>query len=117
MVQFVSLSKTSENTNCILYRRFFHEYGLKSPLECCILFNMLAIFIQGSGADTSEFSPRQCGVQHFRGIHGPFRCTSTYQCMELIDKKNHLSSRLGNILENGFEALLKFSTKLGSSNQ
>src|SRR6202042_988308 len=56
VVNFVALFQAAQNSDGIFDRRFADIDRLEAPLKRWIFFDVLAIFIEGSGADCAQLS-------------------------------------------------------------
>ena len=56
---------------CVDGRGLDHD-GLEAALQGGVFLDVLAVFVQGGGADALEFAARQGGLEHVGGVHGAF---------------------------------------------
>ena len=56
---FVFIPQSPENQHRFLRRGFPHHNRLKAPLQSRVLFDVLAVFVDGGGADDLQFPPGQ----------------------------------------------------------
>ena len=62
MEHLIALLKPPQYGYGILHRGFIHHHRLESSLQRRVLLYILAVLIEGGGADTVEFSPGQHGL-------------------------------------------------------
>ncbi len=117
MVNLISLFQSPQNGNSILHGGFFHHNRLKAPLQRRVLFNILPVFIQSSGADTMQFPPCQHGFQHIARIQRSVGLTCAHNGMQFVNKQYDLPVAVLYILQNGLQTFLKFPTVLGACHQ
>ena len=55
MVFFISGRHARQNTDRLLYGRLLHIDRLETAFQCRVLFNVLAVFRNGGGADKLNF--------------------------------------------------------------
>jgi len=117
VVHLEPLLQSAKNRNRVLHRRLFHQDRLKAAFERGVLFDVLAVFIQGGGTDAVELPPRQHGFEHVAGIHRSFGPARTYNGMEFVDEQNDPPFRFLDLLEDRFEALFELTAVLGTGHQ
>ena len=71
MVHLVALLEAAQNRNGVFHRWLVHQHLLETPLQRRILLDVLAVFIQGCGADATQLAPGEHRFQQVAGIHGP----------------------------------------------
>ena len=47
---------------------------LKAAFECCVFFDMFAIFVERRCTDGVEFTAREHRLEHVGGVHRTFGC-------------------------------------------
>ena len=92
-----------------------HEDLLEAALQSRILLDVLPIFVQGGGADQTQFSSGQHGFKHVARVHGPFDGTRPDDGVDLIDEGDDLTVGALDLIENGLETLLEFATVFAAS--
>ena len=78
---------------------------------------MLAVFIEGGGADAAQFAAGQHRFEQVAGIHGAAAGTGPHHGVDLIDEQHDLALAGGDLLEHGLEPLLEFTPVFGAGNQ
>ena len=58
----VALLQAAQNRNRVLHRRLRDQNGLEAALQSRVLFDILAVFVQGRGADAVQLAPCQHGL-------------------------------------------------------
>src|SRR3546814_9823863 len=68
-----------------LFRSLVDQYFLETALQRGVFFDVLAVFVQGSGAYTMQFAARQGRLEHIACIHRTlgFTCRSEEHTSEL----------------------------------
>ena len=97
-MHLVALLEAAQNCNGVFNCWFSHVHLLETSLEGRILFYILAIFIQRGCTNHVQFSTGKHGLNHVAGIHGTFGAAGTDQCMNLVDKRDHFTLRVGDFL-------------------
>ena len=77
---------------------------------------MLAIFINGGGADDLDLATGQRRLEDGCGIDGAFGGTCTDQGVDLVDEQDDVA-RLLNLLDAFLQTVLELATVLGAGNQ
>ena len=114
---FVLWSEAFDDRNRICNRWLANVHRLEPSLEGCILFDVLAIFIDGCRTDALELSAGEGWLEEIRCIQRSLGCTSANNGMKLIDEKNDLSRRVTDRIDDALQPLFKLSTKFCPSNQ
>ena len=78
MVRLEPLPKSAEDAHRVRNGGFLHRDRLEPPLERRILFNMLAVLVQGRRANAMQRTPREKGLQEVRCIDRPVSTTGAY---------------------------------------
>ena len=90
---------------------------MKAPLQCRVFFDVLAVLIQSRSSDTVQLASGQSRFKHVARIHCPIGLASTNHGVQLVNKQNDVAFLLGEIIQHRLEALFKFTTVLGTSNE
>src|SRR5262249_30402354 len=64
-----------------------------------------------------QLAARQHRFQQIAGIHGAFSLSGADDGVQLVDEQDNLALRFLDLLEHGFETLLKLAPVLGAGNQ
>ena len=111
MEHFVPLLESSENSNAVFHCRFVHQHRLKTPLQCCVFFNILPVFVQRRRTDTMEFPSCQQRLQKVSRIHGAFGFSRTNDSVQFVNKQNDFPLALFDLVENCFQPFFKFASE------
>lgn len=106
MVLLVTLLDVFEDFECLLGRGRLDQHFLKTPFQSPVLFDILAVFVQGRSTDHLDFSPRQCRLEHVGRIERSGRPPGTHQGMEFVDKEDHVGI-LFQFVHHGLHPLLE----------
>ena len=112
----VTFTNAFENFNRLVNAWLTDNDFLEAALERGITLNVLAILIESSCADTLQFATREGGFENVSGINGAFSRTSTDQSMNLVNENDAVSA-VTNFFYNFLQALFKFATIFGTSNE
>ena len=113
----IPLLESPQDRDGILHRRFGDHYRLEPPLQGGILFNILAVFVQGGGADAVQLTPGQHRFEQVAGIHGAVGLAGAHNGMQFIDKQQNPAFAFPDFLQNGLQAFLKFTAEFRTGDQ
>ena len=98
----------------LLIRGRLHQHLLESALQGTVLLDGVTILVERSGTDTLDRTPCQRRFHDVRSIHRTRRGTRSDDCVNLVDKHDHI--RIGlQFLHQGFQAFLKLAAILRTS--
>ena len=117
VVDLVSLAQAAQDRDGLLDRRLVHEDRLEAPLQCGVLLDVLAVFVEGRGADRVQFAPREHRLQQVRGVHRALGRARSDDRMELVDEQDDLALGVLDLLEDGLEPLLELAAELGAGDE
>ncbi len=117
MVDFVAVFETTQDADGIFNARLGHEDRLEAAFERSILLDVLAVFIQGRGADHMELAPGQHGFEHVAGVHSALCGAGSNDGVQLIHEEDDLARRVGDFLEHRLKTLLELAPVLGAGHQ
>ena len=86
VMDFVALFQAAQNRNAVLDARLVDQHLLKAPLQRRILFHVLAVLIQGGGADAVQLAARQRRLEHVAGIHRTLGLAGTDHGVQFVDE-------------------------------
>ncbi len=106
---FVFLLQSTQNGNRVFHCRFRNHDRLETASQRCILFYMLAIFIQSRCADAVKLTTSKSRLEKVRRIHGAVGLSSPHQSMHLVNEEDDIAVFRLNLVQYGFQAFLKFT--------
>ena len=86
VIDFVFFLQATQNGNGIFHCGLLHLYFLEAPFEGRIFFDVLAVLVQGGGADGVEFASGEHGLQEIARVHGPFALSGADDVVNFVDK-------------------------------
>ena len=114
VMRLVAVAQALENGQGLLGGGLAHLDGLEAALERGVLFNVLAVFVQGSRADALQLAAGESGLEDVGGVQAAFGLAGAHQRVEFINKEDDVSL-LFDILDGVLEALLKFAAVFAAS--
>ena len=89
---------------------------MKAPLQRGVFFHVFAVLIERGRPDGPQFPSRKLRLEHVGRVHRPLARPGPHDRVELINEEDDLALGVGDLLEKGFEAILKFAPEFGSGN-
>ena len=94
-----------------------HEHGLEPPLQGGVLLDVLAVLVQGGGADAAQVAPGQGRLEQVGGVHAASGGAGAHQQVQLVDEQDDLALALLDLLDDALEPLLELAPVLGARHQ
>ena len=111
----VALLQATQDTDRVLHGRLGSIDLLEAALEGGVLFDVLAVLVQGGGANQAQLAAGQHGLNHVAGVHGAVASSAgADDGVQLIDEGDDLALGGFNLIEHGLEALLEFTAVLST---
>ena len=107
---------TLDDLDGILDGGLLHNDRLEPALQGGVLFNILAVFREGGGADDLNLAPGQGGLKDIGGIHGAFGIPGPYQVVDLVNDQDNVA-QLFDLLDEALHAAFKLAAELGARHQ
>ena len=117
MVDFVLLLQTTQDGDGGFDGGLIDQNLLKAALQSGVFFDVLAIFVQRGGPHTMQLAPRQCGLEHVAGVHGPLGLACANHGVQLVDEHNGLTFVFGQFAQHSLQAFFKLTPELRASQQ
>src|SRR5699024_6775553 len=90
----IALGNALENLAGLLNGRLRHGHRLETTLQGSILFDILAVFVEGGGTDYLNLPPGEGRLEDVGGVHGAFRISCPHQIMDLINDQDDIAAGL-----------------------
>ena len=94
-----------------------HQHLLEATLQGGVLFDVLAVLVEGGGANAAQFPPGQHRLEQIAGIHGSTGGASAHHRVDFIDEQHDLAFRGGDLLEHSFEPFLELTAVFRTGDQ
>ncbi len=98
VVEFVLLFEPAQDRDRILNRRLFHHHRLEAALQGGVLFHVLAVFVEGGGADQVQFAAREHRLEHVAGVHRALGRPRPDHRVQLVHEQDHPPVGFGHFL-------------------
>ena len=102
-----------EDHNGVFHGRRLDLDGLETALEGGVLFDVLAVLVEGGRAHDLHFAAAQGGLENVRGIHGALGGTGADNRVQLIDEQNDVL-RFPDLVHHRLDAFLELTPVLGT---
>ncbi len=117
VVRFVAALEPPENRNGVFHRRLADKHLLEPAFERRILFDVLAVLVEGSCANESQLAAGEHGLEHVGCRHRTFSAARAHQGVQLVDEGDDLAVGVVDLFEHGLEPLFELTAILRASNQ
>ena len=117
MVSLWCASYRSRRPFRISTRRFrrglAHGDGLEPALQGRVLLDVLAVLVQGGGADDADLAAGQSGLEDVGGVHGALGRACAHDGVQLVDEQDDVAGLL-HLVDGVLDALLELAAVLGA---
>ena len=87
---------------------------LETPLQRGVFLDVLAIFVEGGGANGTQFAASKLRLHDVGCVRRPFRGTRPDDRVQLVNEENNLPLAGDNLLEEGLQPILELAAILGA---
>ena len=108
----VALLEATQDGDGVFHGRLVHEHGLEAPRERGILFDVLAVFVQGGRAHAAQLAAGERGLDHVGSVDGAFGLAGADEGMQLVDEQHDGPGAVDHFLDERLEAVLEFAAVL-----
>ncbi len=116
VVLLVAAADTSQDLDGVFQRRLFDQDGLEAPFQGGVALDVLAVIVQGGGADDLDLAAGQRRLQDIGGVHGALGGAGADHGVELVDEDDDIADG-AQLLEDLLQALLELAAVLGAGHQ
>ena len=109
---FVPFFQAAQNRNRIFDVRLTHKDNLKTPLQGSVFLDVLAVFVQGGGADRTQLAARQRWLKHIGGIDCALGGARSNQRVQFVDKEDDPALRVFDLLKHGLQPIFELAAIL-----
>ena len=114
VVHLVALLETAQDADGVFDAGLVDDDRLEAPLQRGVLLDVLAVLVEGGGADAAQLAARQRRLEHVAGVHRPLGGARAHQGVELVDEEDDPAVRAGDLVEHGLEPVLELAAVLGA---
>mmetsp|Transcript_7365 Transcript_7365/g.23553 ORF Transcript_7365/g.23553 Transcript_7365/m.23553 type:complete len:340 (-) Transcript_7365:337-1356(-) len=98
VVDLVLLLEAAQDRNSVLSAGLFHEHRLEAARQGSVLFDVLAVLVQGGRADAAQLAARERRLEDVGGADRSVAAASPHEHVELVDEKDDLAVALLDVL-------------------
>src|SRR5438105_4324244 len=113
MVLLVPGADAEEDRDRLVDRRLLDHDRLEAPLERRILLDVLAVLVEGGGADALQLAPGEWRLEDVGSIDRALCRSCSHQGVELVDEQDVVVAA-AQLLDDLLEALLELAAVLGA---
>ena len=113
----VALFQAAQNGDRILNRRLGDHDGLETAFQRRVLLDIFAILVQRRRADAMQLAARQHRLEQVARIHAALGFARAHNGMQLVDEQDDAAVAGLDVVQNGFQALLKLAAEFRAGNQ
>ena len=114
MVDLVALLEATEDRDRVLHAGLADEHLLEATLEGGVLLDVLAVLVEGRGADHAQLAAGEERLEHVPRVHGTLGGTGADDGVQLVDEGDHLALGVGDLLEDRLQPLFELTAVLGA---
>ena len=114
VVDFVAFLEAAQNGDGFLDAGFVDVNGLETAFQGGVFFDVLAVFVQGGGADAAQFAAGQRRLEHVGGVVGALGRARADDGVQFVNEEQNAPFAGGDFLEKGLEAVLEFAAIFGA---
>ena len=113
MVLGVTLAQPLEDLDRLFGVGRVHGDRLESPLQRCVFLDVLAVLVEGGGADALDLAAGQGRLEHVGGVDRALRSAGADQRVQLVDKQDHVLGP-AHFVHHGLDSFLELASVLGA---
>ena len=114
VVDLVALLEAAEDRDRVLHAGLADEHLLEAALEGGVLLDVLAVLVEGRGADHAQLAAGEQRLEHVPRVHGALGGTGADDGVQLVDEGDHLALGVGDLLEDRLQPLFELTAVLGA---
>ncbi len=115
VVHLVAFLEAAQDADGVLDRRLTDEDLLEAPLQRGVLLDVLAVLVEGGGADQPQLAAGKHRLDHVARVHRRLACgAGTHDGVQLVDERDDLTRGVLDVVEHGLEPLLELAAVLRS---
>ncbi len=116
MVRLVAVAQALEDLDGVCHRRLGDLDGLEPALERGVLFQVLAVLVQGGGTDRLQLAARQHRLEDGGRVDRALGGARADERVEFVDEQDDVAAG-ADLLEDLLEAFLEVATVAGPGDQ
>ena len=111
VVDLVAFLQAAEDRDRVFDAGLADQDRLEATLEGRVLLDVLAILVERRRSDETELAAREHRLDHVAGVHRAFRSAGADDGVQLVEERDDLAFRLGDLLQDGLEPLFELAAE------
>ena len=111
VVHLIAFLQATKDRDRVFDARLADQDRLEATLEGRVLLDVLAILVERRRSDETELAAREHRLDHVAGVHRAFRSAGADDGVQLVDERDDLAFRLGDLLQDGLEPLFELAAE------
>ena len=117
VVDLVALLQPAQDRDRVLDGRLADHDRLEAALERGVLLDVLAVLVERRRADRAQLAAGEHRLEQVRGVDRALGGAGADDRVQLVEEQDDLPARLGDLLEDGLQALLELAAVLRAGEQ
>ncbi len=118
VVDLVGVAEPLEDLDGLLDGGFGHHDGLETAFQGGVLLDVLAVLVDGGGADHAEVAPGEGGFEDVPGVHGALPAAARADHgVEFVDEEHDALVGRGDLVDHLFQPFLELAAVLGPGDE
>ncbi|CAM5247778.1 hypothetical protein SMICM304S_06342 [Streptomyces microflavus] len=117
MEDLQALTQSTQDRDGVLDAGLADQDLLEPSFQRGVLFDVLAVLVEGGGADHVQFTAGKHRLEHVPRVHGPFGGARTDDGVQFVDEEQDAALCGLDLAEHGLEAFLELASVLGAGNE
>ena len=116
VVRLVAVAQALQDLDGVGDGRLLHLDRLEAPLEGGVLLEVLAVLVEGGGADRLQLAPSQHRLEDGGGVDGTLGRAGAHQGVQLVDEQHDVATG-ADLLQDLLQALLEVAAVAAPGHQ
>ena len=108
MVRLILRAQTLQDLDGLVDARRVHLDGLETAFQCGVLFDVLAVLVEGRRADALQFATAERGLDDVARVHRALGGTRTHDGVQFVDEEDDVA-RAADFVHHGLDAFLELA--------
>ena len=117
VVALVVLAQAAQDRDRVLDARLADHHRLEAALERGVLLDVLAVLVERGRADSAQLAAGEHRLQQVGGVDGALGGARADDRVQLVDEEDDLALGLGDLLQDGLQAILELAAVLRAGDQ
>ncbi len=117
VVRLVALLEAAQDGDRVLDRRLADEDRLEAALERGVLLDVLLVLVERRRADRAQLATGEHRLEQVGGVDGALGGARSDDRVQLVEEQDDRAARLGDLLQDGLQALLELAAVLRAGDE